>query len=575
MNPPSDQKRLILAVVISTGILLLWYALFPPTAPKPQPPGGAPASGAATASGAPASTPAAPGSAAPATAPAFAGEKATTVATLTVPDRQEVEFGNLNGDIRRWSILESQYRDRQGAFVLAQPPERSAARGTFLPPLLELQLGGEASDLVYTGAQQGDVAVMSATDPKTGVRITRKYTLDPEKYEVVATVTLENPGGAPVPYDLAGLIRASQHADEASGNMFSPPIYLYEALCGQADDLEREQIDAVTKIRKDPEESARFTQGVRWGGVDNRYFLSALLPEGQPIEACEMFTGAEAAKVAEADKAPRMSYVAVRLELEGGTVPAGGQVARTVRLFGGPKKYEVLKTTEPPLTGSVDFGIFRVISLPMLWLMRQFFELIPNWGLAIILLTIVVKLLTWPLTQKQYKSMAGMKKVQPQLKALQEKYKDDRLRLQQEMMKLYKEHNVNPLSGCLPVVMMMPVYFALYRTIYSAVELYKADLGLWIHDLSEMDPFFILPIVLGVLMLVQARLSPTQGDAATQKMMMYFMPIMFTAMMAFLPSGLVLYILVNTALGIAQQWYMLKRGETQTAAPTPAKARGR
>ena len=155
--------------------------------------------------------------------------------------------------------------------------------------------------------------------------------------------------------------------------------------------------------------------------------------------------------------------------------------------------------------------------------------------------------------------MAAMKTVQPELKKLQDKYKDDKMRLQQEMMKLYKDNNVNPLAGCLPMIIMMPIYFALYRTIYSAVELYQAPFGLWITDLSIEDPTYITPLLLGVLMLIQMKLNPSAGDQAQQKIIMYVMPVMFTGMMLFLPSGLVVYILVNTVLGIIQQFYMYRK----------------
>ena len=165
--------------------------------------------------------------------------------------------------------------------------------------------------------------------------------------------------------------------------------------------------------------------------------------------------------------------------------------------------------------------------------------------------------------------MAGMKKIQPKMKVLQTKYADDKVKMQQELLTLYREHKVNPLSGCLPMLMMMPIYFALYRTIFSAVELYQADFFGWITDLSQQDPYYITPVLLGVLMLIQMRLNPSAGDQVQQKIMMNVMPIMFTAMMLFLPSGLVLYILVNTVLGIAQQYWIYSKTDMN---PLPAKA---
>jgi len=181
---------------------------------------------------------------------------------------------------------------------------------------------------------------------------------------------------------------------------------------------------------------------------------------------------------------------------------------------------------------------------------------------------VVVKLITLPLTIKQYRSMAAMKKIQPQMKKVQEKYKEDKVKLQQEMMKLYRENKVNPLAGCLPMLMMMPIYFSLYRTIYSAVELYQAEFFGWIHDLSQQDPYYVTPVLLGILMFAQMRLNPSAGDQMQQKILMNVMPIMFTAMMLFLPSGLVLYILVNTSLGICQQLWILKQTNLE---PTVAK----
>jgi YidC/Oxa1 family membrane protein insertase len=256
--------------------------------------------------------------------------------------------------------------------------------------------------------------------------------------------------------------------------------------------------------------------------------------------------------------------------LAGGRIAPGQAVSRKLTLFGGPKKLASLQTQAVPLNDAIDFGFFSVICVPMLWLMRVFFGQFGNWGLAIILLTILVKLATLPLTFKQYKSMAGMKKIQPEMKKLQEKYKEDKVRMQQELMKLYKDHNVNPLSGCLPMLMMMPIYFALYRTIYSAVELYQADFIFWIRDLSIQDPYYITPLLLGVLMFIQMRLNPSAGDAAQQKIMMNVMPIMFTGMMLFLPSGLVVYILINTLLGIAQQFWMYRKNDTPVGRPAKA-----
>jgi YidC/Oxa1 family membrane protein insertase len=231
-----------------------------------------------------------------------------------------------------------------------------------------------------------------------------------------------------------------------------------------------------------------------------------------------------------------------------------------VDFYVGPKKLESLNAQEPSLSEAIDFGIFSPICIPMLWVMKLFFEMIPNWGIAIILLTILVKILTYPINAKQYESMNKMKALQPEMEALKAKYQaTDPQKFQEETMNLYRKHQVNPASGCLPLFLMMPVYMALYSTIGQAVELYQAPFFGWITDLSAQDPYFITPILLGVVMFVQARLQPnTSADPMQQKMFLYFMPGFFTMMMLFLPSGLVIYIFVNTLLGIVQQKFQNK-----------------
>lgn len=575
-SQPTDQKRLLMAVCLSAVVILLWSVIFPPQKP-PQPPAeSAPASSAA--SGAPSGTgttaSAAPSSGGPA-ADLSAIEERT--ASLEKPGRHAVTVTNRDGQIGRWELLDEQYRTRTEngtePFRFVTPPSSQLTRGAFLPPDIVLNVGGQVLRGAYTLNQSGTEVTATHVDEARRLTVERIYRPAQATYGVEVTVRLRNGGAAPVDFGLVARLRGAQNAKEASAGFMAPPIYLFEGLCALSDKLERQNLDAVRGNRADPEAMPRFTNGLRYAGVDNRYFLTGLVPGPEGLSTCELFVGAEAAGVAPADISPDTSYLVAQAEMPGGTVPPGGVVERTFQLYGGPKKLDALGETVPPLTEAVDFGLLSPLCVVMVSTLRWFYGLIPNWAVAIILLTIVVKLITLPLTHKQYKSMAAMKAIQPQLKALQDKYKDDRMRLQQEMMALYKAHGVNPLAGCLPVLAMMPVYIALYRTIYSSVELYQAPLGLWIHDLSERDPTYILPVLLGVLFLVQARLNPPSGDAMQQKLMTTFMPILFTAMMLFLPSGLVVYILCNTLLGIAQQAYMNKAFAPPTAAPEPARGR--
>jgi len=243
-------------------------------------------------------------------------------------------------------------------------------------------------------------------------------------------------------------------------------------------------------------------------------------------------------------------------------------VTQRYRLYLGPKNLDYLEATGSSLAESVDFWVLGFIARPMVFLLNTFYSLIPNWGIAIALLTLVVKLLLLYFTHKSFVSMRAMQRLKPEMDALREKYGNDKQRLNQETMALYKRNKVNPLGGCLPMLLQMPVWIALYRAIYSSVELYQAPLFGWIHDLSAPDPYYVLPLILGVAMFVQQKLSPTSIDSAQARTMLYVMPVMFTLFMLFLPAGLVLYIFVNTILTLVQQWFINRKDPL----PKPSKA---
>jgi YidC/Oxa1 family membrane protein insertase len=244
-----------------------------------------------------------------------------------------------------------------------------------------------------------------------------------------------------------------------------------------------------------------------------------------------------------------------------------------MQVFAGPKDLDVLADTAVSLEESLDFWWFGFIGKPMLWLLKFFHSTGMSWAWAIVFLTVIVKLLLLPLTQKSYVQMQKMSLLKPEMEVIQTKFKNDKEKLQKEMMNLYKRHNMNPLGGCLPMFFQMPVYIALYRCIYSAVDLYQAPLFLWITDMTQPDPYFVLPVLLGGFMFIQQLFTPSPGgDATQQKMIKYMMPVMFSVFMLFLPSGLVFYIFISTAMTIGQQWYIRK---THTPASTPKTGRSR
>jgi len=244
------------------------------------------------------------------------------------------------------------------------------------------------------------------------------------------------------------------------------------------------------------------------------------------------------------------------------------------KLFFGPKSIKILKGVGHSLDLAVNFGWFTILAKPCLWLMNALYGFIPNYGVAIIILTLLIKIVLWPLGAKSYKSMSEMKKIQPLMKEIREKYKDDKKKMNEEVMALYRTYKINPLGGCLPMVVQIPVFFALYRMLYSAIELRHAPFFWWIHDLSAPDRLFnfgfkipfmeppygipVLTIVMGATMLLQQKMSPPMGDPTQAKMMM-LMPVVFTVIFINFSSGLVLYWLVNNVLSIAQQYYIQKK----------------
>jgi YidC/Oxa1 family membrane protein insertase len=291
---------------------------------------------------------------------------------------------------------------------------------------------------------------------------------------------------------------------------------------------------------KDDQESA---SGVRWLGFDTRYFVLAVVP-GMPGQDF----GAQVAHDDLGSPAVRGSVV---LPTEGKK-----EISFSTKVYFGPKNLETLRQVDPVLKDAIDFGWTSFIAIPLLQALKWLYSYVRNYGLAIIALTFLIKMLLFPLMYKSMKSMAKMSKLQPQLNALREKYKDDKEKLNLEMMNFMKQNGYNPVGGCLPILVQMPIFFALYRVLFNSMELYQAPFAFWIHDLSSPDPFFVTPVLLTGLMYLQQKLSPnTAADPAQQKMMQ-IMPVMFGAFMLMLPSGLTIYMVVNSATSICQQWIL-------------------
>jgi len=378
-----------------------------------------------------------------------------------------------------------------------------------------------------------------------GTTVSKIYTFDPHSYLIDLKVVIKNASERLLSDSLVLSVRKPVTEDRGYG--FVGPSALID--------------DKLVQVKiKKIEDKSEHSGNIGWIGVEDRYFLSSVIP-GNEIKA--------RMKLAHIDDMVVNQLVSPIFELT-----AGDQKEYQFFLFMGPKSMDVLNSVGHGLDLALNFGFFNVIAKPCLWFMNQIYSVIPNYGIAIILLTICTKILLWPLGNKSYKSMAEMKKLQPLMTEIREKYKGEKQKMNQELMALYRTYKVNPMGGCLPMVLQIPVFFALYRMLYQAIELRHAPFFLWINDLSAPDRLFdfgfsipfmeppygipVLTIIMGATMLLQQKMSPPPGDPTQAKMMM-LMPLVFTFIFINFSSGLVLYWLVNNVLSISQQYYVQKK----------------
>jgi YidC/Oxa1 family membrane protein insertase len=327
--------------------------------------------------------------------------------------------------------------------------------------------------------------------------------------------------------------------------------WMLPTFTGVAVYTEREKFQKVSfsDIEKGKATHAR-TAADGWIALVQHYFLAAWLPPADVQR--EYYTG-------RVNGLFRAGVI-----VPGVTVPPGAAATLTMPLYAGPQEQHRLAELAPGLDLAIDYGWLTIIAVPLFWLLSWLHQWVGNWGVAIILLTVIIKLIFYPLSEASYRSMARMRVVAPKLQRLKEQYADDRQRMQQAMMELYKTEKINPLGGCLPILVQIPVFIALYWVLLASVELRHAPFALWINDLSRPDPWFILPILMGATMVIQTRLNPVPPDPVQAKVMK-IMPVAFSIFFFFFPAGLVLYWLVNNILSIAQQWYINRKLERAAA----------
>jgi len=398
---------------------------------------------------------------------------------------------------------------------------------------------------VYTSSQtnyslpagQNELVVNLKWQSPNGVVVQKQYTFKRDSYQVGMQYQINNRSNT----DWSGRLYTQLQRKKVappSHHLFMINPYIGGAISNSAHPYQKISFDKMAEQNLDVSSKGG------WAAMLEHYFLSAWIPDAQ-------------ANYTYYTKANNDIYT---LGMIGPTttVAPGAQANVNAKLYLGPETIDRLKATAPNLDLTVDYGILWFISIALFWLLKHIHQLVGNWGWSIVIVTLLIKLAFYHLSAKSYRSMASMRKLQPRLQMLKERYGDDKQKMTQATMELYKTEKINPLGGCLPIIVQIPVFIALYWVLLESVELRQAPFILWIQDLSIKDPYFILPIIMGLTMFIQQKLNPAPPDPVQAKVMM-FLPVFFTFLFSSFPAGLVLYWIVNNSLSILQQWYIMKK----------------
>lgn len=525
------EKRAIVAVVLSIAFLCGYYLLFPPPQQKEIQKKAVQAAK----------------TSAQATTSMKKGENGGETAQ-SLPQTRVEGVKDVVVDTELYRAVFSTQGGSVKSIVLKKYKETNEVNGKQValisesdPALYALQTGSTAVQLAPStvfGVSERDMTVkngekrnleFSYTSPQ-GVTMKKTYIVHGGGYDIELLNEIINGGQAKISGNLQ-MIFPYQVQDKSRQSRFeiSGPVTCAE------DKLS-------TDTLKEFESKSKSYAKPEWTGFADKYFLSAILAKDNDIDSVN-YTKA------------RNNIINSTIYSPNFEIAPGQAYTLSYKLFFGPKDLDILKAQGDSLEKALNLGWFSAIAKPLLHVLIFFYKYTHNYGIAIIIITVILKILFFPLTHKSYKSMKEMQKLQPMMLELREKYKNDREALNRATMELYKTHKVNPLGGCFPMLVQIPVFFALYRALMSSIELRHAPFFLWITDLSAKDPYYITPIIMGATMFIQQKMTPSTMDP-TQAKMMLAMPIVFTFMFLNFPSGLVIYWLVNNVLTIAQQAYI-------------------
>ncbi|MES0396342.1 MAG: membrane protein insertase YidC [Syntrophobacteria bacterium] len=554
------EKRVLLAIVLCIIVLVLWEKFFVPKR-QPAPPSTSPAVEQVP------PAPTKPDQAEP-TVPKIPTSEAPAPSTPSFPAPAPHTGRDVRVETPLYRAVFTETGARLKSFVLKRYRETieedspgkelvKTSRIEDLPlafnfvdrPVAALNLAPYVADSktsVTVSEGQNHTLTFSYEAPGW-LRITRQYHFVADSYLIDLSVSVENLGDPWENAPTLSLISLPLSAGGGSRYTFQGPSLLVN------NELEEVKFKKIKGEEK-------FPGPIDWVAYTGQYFIMALLPVNLTPNHAQL----EALD-------PATQMVGVTLIGPKIALQPGVQQQFNYKLYLGPKEVNTLKAADPRLAKAVNFGWFDIIAQPLLVCLKFFNRYLHNYGYAIILLTLLIKLLFWPLTHKSYVSMKAMKKLQPKMQKIREKYKDDKEKMNQEVMQMYRTHKVNPIGGCLPMVLQIPVFFALYRLLYSSIAIRHAPFLWWINDLAAPDRFPIgvqipylgdglpiLTVLMGVSMFAQQKMSPTGGDPKMEKMMM-MMPVVFTVFFVNFPSGLVLYWLVNNILSVGQQYYINKK----------------
>lgn len=464
-------------------------------------------------------------------------------------DVYNIEIDTIGGDIRRVALLQYPVdvntdkspvvlmNDKSGLFFISQTGLLSASNETSYAP--DHNVNYSVTQLSYSMNGNNELKVpMSWTSADGQFTLTKVYTFKPNSYAINVEHQIIN--------NSTSLWTGHLYRQLQRTNLEQKSMFLYTYTGGMVS----KEIDGFEKIDFEEMKEGNLNRSNQggWIAMLQHYFMGAWIPPENSTE--NYYT-----RVAKQDTLDPHYIIGSISSAK--SVKPGETLVFNDTLFIGPKLQNHLNELAPGLDSTVDYGFLSVIAHPIWWVLEGIQGVVNNWGWSIIFLTILIKALFYKLSAASYRSMAHMRKVTPRLKAIQEQFKDDAAGKNKAMMELYKKEKVNPLGGCLPILVQIPVFIALYWVLLESVEMRQADFMLWLNNLSAPDPYFVLPLIMGVSMFVQQKLNPAPMDPVQAKVMM-MLPIIFTVFFAFFPSGLVLYWVVNNLLSIAQQWYITR-----------------